>query len=1301
MIFPISKGLTYVLGLMLGIFIESSSCLGQDTTVPDMVLEVPIDHLNQDLGTTNIALIKLRGKNASDDSENIIINPGGPGGSGVETLLKYRTIAGQIFGEQYNFVSFDPRGVNNSGLVADCFHGNLNARTAFYDLHRTGATNISDSSFRTQYYSSSIYAAWCDAEIQRNNTYGYYVTTPAVARDLLVYIEAEARYAGKPTIDAKIWYYGISYGTAIGTTFASMFPDRVGRMILDGVLDAEDYYTNMWRSNLAQMDDAIAAFTTFCYNANSTKCSFWDSSPVAIRSRLDNIIEQLRDAPVPIANAKTGGVPILVTYADLKSLFISAIYETLVSFPMMADTLRAFETGNASALGGLMKSFYPPRDWGNIIKCADSYTRNELLTIDDYREYAEFAQDQSKYIGDIYPIFAQTILCKSFNITIPGHMLFQGMLPPSSNYTSFPILFTSNTIDPITPMISARRMAAGFPGSVVLAQEAVGHSVANQGGSPCYWNHVQAYLRGVVPPSNITCPQQFIPFIHSGILGTSATTTPLTNEPLIPPLLGNEPLVSPPSTDVALITPPLSDEPIMSALGYTHRGPDDILLKSYERQGICMVYRDQENREKSLRPCKGWCAKHDGRVDVESYEGSYGCDGSVPLELDPDSMKHFTDDDGLEYRIGVCICEFPLAIVIFDIMAALMEVIGDIVCNNFIPLFSFITEVGLMFIPGAAVVRTVAKTIQYAKSAFENGLSAADFFGGFFGDTCGVPSWDFKIDTMFDDLVNAPDSMMGELIPTGCVRKDKFKCKKLDQKPDPPAKTKIHQGRSTQKEVQKPTSTKTKEPEPTCKIGKRAAPPSIRVGKLGEVEKTSECHNGKTTHHWTTTDKVIGKWTPKAVPQTCKKEWGQACSHYRSVMSVHSATKSMTEWTCWDTTSTNLDGKATEAWGNTAISRLPSTAQHWWPWANGIIYRERNLDNTGKQKTDIHGKLLWHGCDRDEWPPRYFWPGDEAAHKNNMVQRVRFIHWKENQDAGHLWSGFCTDHHATSRKNGKDVIQSDYITSDTNENKVITKTSGGITTIHTTVTISTAHVIFSIGDWDGQPKDDNDGLYENICWPSQLVPDDPGWALLTNDEWYTRSMDKLQYIASYRNMPDLQSVQAAAFSNAGNDKIITFEYDKIHDLATKLNFKNENAMLKYFKKLTKGRKSGAILPDYFGQLPGIPKYTGQKRKRSIAEVVALNETLDALDFEEIDMDAIQDDIESLSDEELEDWLEQYLELAEQVQKSQHTHDAPSSTPLESQAQATPSSDGEASTTPAAAGSIVMDKIPHQTGKAIN
>jgi hypothetical protein len=347
-----------------------------------------------------------------------------------------------MFGETYNFVSFDPRGVDRSGPSLDCFRNNTQARTSFNRAHYTGATNTSSMSFEEQYYSAAIYGEWCEEAVKTNSPHAYYVTTPAVARDLLSFVEAEAKLAGRSPSEAKLWGFGISYGTVIGTTFASIFPDRVGRMVLESVMDVDQYYSNDWRSNFVDSDKAFEQLPILCHAAGPDLCSFWGPSPDNITARIDGIIQNIKSHPIPVSGIDGQTLPGLVTYSDLKSFLVAGIYQPLIYFPIMADVFVQLERGNASALMGLSEELHLDSDVDVIIRCADSYRDNKLTTIEEWKDYIEDTVSSSKYIGDIFPIWARTILCRSLQPQLPDSMIIQGRISFSiAVSTSFPSMY--------------------------------------------------------------------------------------------------------------------------------------------------------------------------------------------------------------------------------------------------------------------------------------------------------------------------------------------------------------------------------------------------------------------------------------------------------------------------------------------------------------------------------------------------------------------------------------------------------------------------------------------------------------------------------------------------------------------------------------------------------------------------------------------------------------------------------------------------------------------------------------------
>ncbi|KAK7961081.1 hypothetical protein PG988_012295, partial [Apiospora saccharicola] len=216
-----------------------------------------------------------------------------------------------------------------------------------------------------------------------------------------------------------------------------------------------------------------------------------------------------------------------------------------------------------------------------------------------------------------------------------------------------------------------------------------------------------------------------------------------------------------------------------------------------------------------------------------------------------------------------------------------------------------VAEVGLMVVPGGVAVKGAGKVIQYAKSAYENGMNAANFFTHWIGPACGVPNWSFCLDDMFLDMAKAPDSMVGSDLPTGCLRKNKKDCKRIDKKEDPKEGTEVHRGKNPdenkedeenkrKEEESKKKKKEEEEKKKSCKIRRAPAPyvpESTRtVKKFGEdeIRTTKECVSGKNEDvvHITRTDSNIGHYIqarsdmPKIV---CKSEHTQACYYYTYV----------------------------------------------------------------------------------------------------------------------------------------------------------------------------------------------------------------------------------------------------------------------------------------------------------------------------------------------------------------------------------------------------------------------------------
>ena len=208
-----------------------------------------------------------------------------------------------------------------------------------------------------------------------------YMSTASVARDVET-IRAALN-------EDKLYYYGASYGTALGLTYTQLFPDRVGRMIFDGVEDiVKDRTPEGWAS--AALTDFMRAyqdgFITECIQAGPDACALaqGNDSPQALRKRLDDLFAALIERPAPGTNAALG--PGIVRFQNLNDVFGMALYKPK-SWPRAATMINNLLNGNATELLDFIGAFRfqadPDQcpivtdksdgDAFNIVVCADAY----------------------------------------------------------------------------------------------------------------------------------------------------------------------------------------------------------------------------------------------------------------------------------------------------------------------------------------------------------------------------------------------------------------------------------------------------------------------------------------------------------------------------------------------------------------------------------------------------------------------------------------------------------------------------------------------------------------------------------------------------------------------------------------------------------------------------------------------------------------------------------------------------------------------------------------------------------------
>ncbi|KAF9475278.1 hypothetical protein BDN70DRAFT_883911 [Pholiota conissans] len=470
-------------------------------------LLVPANYSDPSGPSFNLALIRKRAAVSPDSKDYrgpVLFNPGGPGGSGVTFLNSFFADAfSTILGGQFDIVSFDPRGIARSSPRASFFATDIEREFWGQGLLTSNLSDVASAWARSRV--SSQLAEENDAGLLRH------INTPNTARDMLSIVEAHGR--------SKIQYWGFSYGTILGATFAAMFPDKIERFIIDGVADSEDYYSAMWSTALRDTDKALDSFFTDCANAGPEGCAFWAPTPENIQQNLTALIESVRAAPVPIRSESGYG---LLNSNLLRSEIFSGLYFPYASFVPLAQGLADLAAGNGKTLFDLGN---PPmyecvchpegedlakevRDSQVAVLCNDGEEVPDDLK--SAQEYFDMMMKVSQW-GDLIAAITR-LQCIGWP-KFPKHP-FRG---PFVGNTSHPILLIGNTADPVTPLWAAKKMSKGFKDSVVLTQNSAGHCSISAP-SLCTQKYIRDYfIDGTLPEPGTVCETLMPPFPSAGV----------------------------------------------------------------------------------------------------------------------------------------------------------------------------------------------------------------------------------------------------------------------------------------------------------------------------------------------------------------------------------------------------------------------------------------------------------------------------------------------------------------------------------------------------------------------------------------------------------------------------------------------------------------------------------------------------------------------------------------------------------------------------------------------------------------
>ncbi len=434
-------------------------------------LKVPIDYTDPSAGSFTLYVVRHPATDAAHRIGSLLVNPGGPGSGGSDFAASADGIYGSSLLADFDIIGWDPRGTGESTPAVDCV-------TTYDQFFAIDSSPDTDAERHAILDAAKTFGADCEA---KDGAFLPFVSTADSARDM----DSIRQALG----EQKISYFGFSYGSELGVTWASAYPQTVRAMVIDGAADDTEGYLQQNLEQAAGFESTFDTFLAAC--SKDATCPFHNGGDAA--GEYDALSAAADASPVSTTEGRPPITQGVLTTAVSDAMYLQSYW------PQLEQALADLQHGDGNGILALYDDYYQRHADGTYDNALEAYFAINCLD-DPGTKDPQVLWDMQDQFATVAPrLGAGWILELQFCAAWP---VPRAPAVKVDTTGAPPIVVVGTTGDPATPLASTRHLAQALADGrlvVVTADQHTGYGV-----NDCVDNAVDDYLTTLVAPKNET-----------------------------------------------------------------------------------------------------------------------------------------------------------------------------------------------------------------------------------------------------------------------------------------------------------------------------------------------------------------------------------------------------------------------------------------------------------------------------------------------------------------------------------------------------------------------------------------------------------------------------------------------------------------------------------------------------------------------------------------------------------------------------------------------------------------------------